>query len=111
MTLTPTFTAICCYAERILGIHDLKSSDLARVTASLQAEFATYEVTLRQLDRSRIIVSPSGVHAALTCDGILVTVFTPGVPVKRCWCTHCCVARAPHTRRTDHHKRRCPQEV
>lgn len=100
MRLVTTYHAVLRYAERVLGHNPARPRDMAHATASLVAEFQEFEVTHTSRDGSKIVVAPSGVHAAITKNNYFRTVFTPGQAVDNCWCPECVVARAPHTKRT-----------
>lgn len=93
------------YAKRILGLRQPNLDQQLRARELLLAEFSDYEITVRRGDRSRVVVAPSGIHACIDTTGELITVFTPGVPVIGCWCEHCNVARAPHTRKVPRRRR------
>jgi len=104
VVLKSSFHAAKQYARRICDIPTPTGEQTINAAVDLVAEFSDgYEVTTTRPDRSKIVVSPSGIHACITGSDFgegheIVTVFTPGQPVIGCWCELCNVARAPHTK-------------
>lgn len=79
------------FAQRVMGIAHPKPQDLATAVQLVLAHMDSARTVKRNRDKSRVVSTDDGLHLVVR-GGAVITVMTPGLPVRGCRCTHCLAA-------------------
>lgn len=90
------------WAERVMHLKHPKPADITAASKAVEAACESARVTRRFRNRTRVLVTPEGIHLVVKRCGAILTVLGVGQPQAGCHCDHCLRVRADRAKKRGH---------